>query len=173
MGTSELRGEPIAPMGATGCESVPAGWLTFRTVWGGPSPQAGYIEELGRIKQCARVVEFAYHFDLFLTVGGEITPVPPPSGLRSPRVFPSRRTVTGEIRIGNAEVSAANDPIAFLRHTIHTTIDDLISRIAARDTDFDAGAGRGKIAFLIEEGATPGAQADAEAALPPAERKNQ
>lgn len=173
MGTSELRGEAKAPMGVTGCESVPAGRLTLRTVWGGPSPQAGYIEELGRIKRCVRAVEFAYHFDLFLTVGGEITPVPPPSGLRSPRVFLSRRTVTGEIRISNAEVGAANDPIAFLRHTIHTALDDLISRIATRDTGFDAEAERGKVVFLLEENATPGAQAEEEAAMPPAERKNQ
>lgn len=173
MGTSELRGEAIAPMGATGHKNVPAGRLTFRTVWGGPSPQAGYIEELGRIKQRVRAVEFAYHFDLFLTVGGEITPVPPPSGLRSPRVFLSRRTVTGEIRISNDEVSAASDPIGLLRQTIYTAIADLMSRIAAKDADFDADAERVKIAFLLEEDATPGESADAEAAAPPAGRLNQ
>lgn len=161
--------EPVS----TGRESAPAGRLTFRTVWGGPSPQAGFIEELGRIRQCARDVEFAYHFDLFLTVGGDITPVPSPSGLRTPRVFLSRRTVTGEIRISTDDVSEASDPIGFLRQTIYTAIADLMSRIAAKDADFDEDAERAKIAFLIEEDATPGESADAEAAMPPAERMNQ
>lgn len=154
-------------------DSVPNGRLTFRTVWGGPSPQAGFIEELARIKQRVRTVGFSYHFDLFLTVGGEITPVPTPSGLRTPRVFLSRRTVTGEIRISNADVSAASDSIAFLRQTIHSAIADLMSRIAARDAGFDADAERGKIAFLIEEAATPGAPADPEAAMPPAKPMSQ
>lgn len=132
-------------------DDVPNGRLTFRTVWGGPSPQEGFIEELGRIKQRLRTLDFSYHFDLFLTVGGEITPVPGPSGLRNPRVSLSRRTVTGEIRISDDDVSAAPDPVAFLRQAIHGAVDDLIGRIAARDAAFDADAERGKIAFLIEE----------------------
>ncbi|MFJ6530939.1 hypothetical protein [Microbacterium sp. NPDC091662] len=140
-------------------ESMPKGRLTFRTVWGGPSPQAGFIEELGRIKQHVRTVEFSYHFDLFLMVGGEITPVPAPSGLRTPRVFLSRRTVTGEIRISKDDVSAASDPVAFFRQTIHVSVADLIGRIAARDAAFDADAERRKIAFLIDDEPAPGADA--------------
>ena len=136
-------------------DSVPNGRLTFRTVWGGPSPQAGFIEELARIKQHLRKVEFSYHLDFFLTVGGEITPVPSPSGLRTPRVFLSRRTATGEIRISNDDVSTASAPIAFLRQTIHKAVAELMSRIAARDSAFDADAERGKIAFLLDEEATP------------------
>lgn len=130
---------------------VTQGRLTFRTVWGGPSPQAGFIEEVGRIKQHLRTVAFSYHFDLFLTVGGEITPVPGPSGLRNPRVSLSRRTVTGEIRISDDEVDAASDPVAFLRQTIHRAVTDLIGRVAARDSAFDADAEQQKIAFLIDE----------------------
>lgn len=94
---------------------------------------------------------FSYHFDLFLTVGGEITPVPGPSGLRNPRVSLSRRTVTGEIRISDDEVNAASDPVAFLRQTIHRAGTDLIGRVAARDSAFDADAEQQKIAFLIDE----------------------
>lgn len=143
-------------------DSEPDGRITFRTVWGGPSPQAGYIEELGRIKQRLRDVGFAYRFDLFLLFGGEITPVPGPSGLRTPRVFLSRRTVTGEIRISNDDVVVA-DPIAFLRQMIHTALIDLMTRIATRDPAFDADEERRKIAFLVEETATPDTPADPEA----------
>jgi hypothetical protein len=153
-----------------GHDSVPTGRLTFRTVWGGPSPQAGLIEELAWIKRCVRTLEFAYQLDLFLTVGGEITLVPGPSGLRAPRVFLSRRTVTGEVRISDDDVRAASDPIAFFRQTIHLAIADLISRIAARDASFDADAERGKIAFLIDEETTPGAQAGPAAGTPAGER---
>lgn len=166
---NEAQREP----GSVGHDSAPNGRLTFRTVWGGPSPQAGFIEELGRIKHCLRTVEFSYGFDLFLTVGGEITPVPTPSGLRTPRVFLTRRTVTGEIRISNDDVSAAADPVAFLRQTIHTAVEDLISRVAARDSAFDADAERGKIAFLIDEDPAAGAQqVGPDAATPAADRTN-
>jgi hypothetical protein len=144
---NEGRREPAT----TARDTVPNGRLTFRTVWGGPSPQAGFIEEVGRIKRHLRTLDFSYHFDLVLMVGGEITPVPGPSGLRNPRVSLPRRTVTGEIRISNDDVSAAPDPVAFLRQTIHGAVDDLIGRIAARDAAFDADAVLGKIAFLIDE----------------------
>jgi hypothetical protein len=159
----------------SGIDGAPTGRLTFRTVWGGPSPQAGFIEEVARIKQRLRTVEFSYDLDLFLTVGGEITPVPGPSGLRTPRVFLSRRTATGEIRISNDEVSAAVDPVAFLRQTIHQAIADLIGRIAARDPAFDAHADaeREKIAFLIDDEATVDAQAVPDAETPAAERMSQ
>ncbi|WP_181156218.1 hypothetical protein [Microbacterium sp. MYb45] len=154
----------------SGIDGAPTGRLTFRTVWGGPSPQTGFIEEVERIKQRLRTVEFSYHLDLFLTVGGEITPVLAPSGLRTPRVFLSRRTATGEIRISNDDVSAAAAPVAFLRQTIHQAIADLLSRIAARDPAFDADAERAKIAFLIEDEATVDAQAVPAAETPAAER---
>jgi hypothetical protein len=173
VGTDEYRdASPREPV-STARDSVPQGRLTFRTVWGGPSPQAGFIEELARIKQRVRTVDFSYHFDLFLTVGGEITPVPSPSGLRTPRVFLPRRTVTGEIRISNDDVSAAPDPIAFLRQTIHAALADLMRRIAARDSVFDGDAERGKIAFLIDEEAIPGADAAPDAATPAAEKTRQ
>lgn len=110
-----------------------------------------FIEEVARIKQHLRTGGFSYDFDLLLMVGGEITPVPRPSGLQTPRVFLSRRTVTGEIRISNEDVSTAPDPIVFLRKTIHMAINDLIDRIAARGSAFDADAERQKISFLIDE----------------------
>ncbi|UOQ57804.1 hypothetical protein MUN78_02915 [Leucobacter allii] len=166
-GSEAQRGPVSARRG-----SVPAGRLTFRTVWGGPSPQAGFIEELARIKQHVRTVDFSYDFDLFLTVGGEITPIPSPSGLRTPRVFLSQRTVTGEIRISDDDVSAASAPIAFLRQTIHTAVAELMSRIAARDSDFDVDAERGKIAFLDDEAATPDTRAAPDATTPGAERRS-
>lgn len=159
--------------GSGGHDSAPDGRLTFRTVWGGPSPQAGFIEELGWIKHYLRTVDFSYHFDLFLMVGGEITPVPRPSGLRTPRVFLSRRTVTGEIRISNDDVSAAADPVAFLRQTIHRAVDDLIGRVSARDAAFGADAERRKIAFLIDEDPAASAQqVDPDAATPATDRTN-
>lgn len=173
MGTVENRDASQRESVSSARDSVPQGRLTFRTVWGGPSPQAGFIEELARIKQRLRTVDFSYHFDLFLTVGGEITPVPSPSGLRTPRVFQPRRTVTGEIRISNDDVSAASDPIAFLRQTIHTAVADLMSRIAARDSAFDVDAERGKIAFLIDEEASTDADAAPDAATPAAEKMSQ
>lgn len=154
----------------SGIDGVPNGRLTFRTVWGGPSPQAGFIEEVAWMKQHLRTVEFSYQLDLFLTVGGEITPVPGPSGLRTPRVFLSRRTATGEIRISNDDVSAAADPVAFLQQTIHQAIADLMSRVDARDPAFDVDAERAKIAFLIDEEAAPDAQAVPDAETPAAER---
>jgi hypothetical protein len=79
-------------------------------------------------------------------------------------VFLSRRSVTGEIRISNDDVSAASAPIAFLRQTIHTAVADLMSRVAASDSAFDADAERGKIAFLIDEEVTPHAHAVPDAA---------
>lgn len=143
-------------------DSEPNGRITFRTVWGGPSPQAGYIEELAWIKRGLRTVGFSYHFDLFLMVGGDITQVPGPSGLRTPRVFLSRRTVTGEIRISKDDAEGAADPIAFLRQTIHTALADLMTRIATRDPAFDADEELRKVAFLVEEAATPDTPADPE-----------
>ncbi|MCR1783170.1 hypothetical protein KVF89_11555 [Nocardioides carbamazepini] len=133
--------------------------------------RAGFIEDLARIKQRVRTVRFSYHFDLFLTVGGEITPVPSPSGLRTPRVFLSRRTVTGEIRIGNDDASAASDPVTFLRQTIHMAVADLISRIAARDATVDADADLRKIALLVDEEPAPGARPAPD--TPAAERMSQ
>jgi hypothetical protein len=135
-------------------DSVTNGKVTFRTVWGGPSPQEGFLEELASIRHQMRAVSFSYDFDLFLTVGGEITPVPGPSGLRTPRVFLSRRTVTGEIRIIDDDVSGSPDPVAFLRQTIHRAVAELMDRIAARDDAVDAEAERRKIAFLIEADGT-------------------
>lgn len=157
----------------SGIDGVPNGRLTFRTVWGGPSPQAGFIEEVARIKQRLRTVEFSYQLDLFLTVGGEITPVPGPSGLRTPRVFLSRRMASGEIRVSNDDVSTAADPITFLRQTIHQAIAELMSRIAARDPAFDVDSERAKTAFLIDAEATPDVPAVLDAAMPAAERMSE
>ncbi|MFF1541988.1 hypothetical protein ACFVWL_18085 [Microbacterium sp. NPDC058269] len=93
--------------------------------------------------------------------------------MRTPRVFLSRRTVTGEIRISDDDASAASDPVAFLRQTIHTAVADLIRRIAARDAAFDADAERRKIAFLIDDEPAPGADAVPDATTPAAERMGQ
>lgn len=166
---SDSQQEPVSAEG----DSAPNGRITFRTVWGGPSPQTGLIEELAWITRGLRAVRFSYHFDLFLTVGGEISPVSGPSGLRAPRVYLARRTVTGEVRVSKDEVSAAPEPRAFMRQTIHAAVADLLSRVAARDAAFDADTERTKIAFLVEEPEAPDTAAIARAASPDAGPKRQ
>ena len=127
------------------------GRLTFRTLWGGPSPQAGLIEALAQIKHRLRQASFSYDFDLFLTIGGDITPGVGSSGLHTPRVFLKRRRVTGEIRMTREDISSAAEPAALLRQTIHEAVSELIGLVAVRDATLEADAERAKIAFLLEK----------------------
>ncbi|MFE5645007.1 hypothetical protein [Rhodococcus sp. NPDC056516] len=126
--------------------------ISFRTVFGGPSIPPDFIEELVRLRNRMRSVEFQYDFDLFVVVGGDITVVTDPTGLRVPRVFLRRRTTTAQIQMNSADVMNASDPRAFLFQTIHSTMVELISRIAARDNDFDADDELRKIEFLVLDG---------------------
>ncbi|MGW6658932.1 hypothetical protein [Rhodococcus sp. NPDC055024] len=126
--------------------------ISFRTVFGGPSIPPDFIEELVRLRNRMRSVEFQYDFDLFVVVGGDITVVTDPTGLRVPRVFLGRRTTTAQIQMNSADVMNASDPRAFLSQTIHSTMVELISRIAARDNDFDADDELRKIEFLVLDG---------------------
>ncbi|MCE4266562.1 hypothetical protein CJ178_06505 [Rhodococcus sp. ACPA4] len=125
--------------------------LRFRSVFGGPSIPLTYFEELSRIKWQLRNVEFQYDFDLFVIVGGDITTVTDPTGVRSPRVFLARRTITAQIQMNSADVLGDSDPRGFLRQTIHAAVTELIARIAARDADFDVDVERQKVAFLVGE----------------------
>lgn len=141
----------VAATGAPTSAPGPAltGRLTFRTVWGGP-PREGLLEEAVRIKQRLRDEAFSYDLDLFLTVGGDITPGEGPSGLRTPRVSLARRRATGEIHVGRDEASAAPDPVEFLRHTIHAALFALLTRVAAKDAEVDVATELAKIVFLAD-----------------------
>ena len=87
-----------------------AGRVILRTVYGGPTPQDGIIEEVARIRRVLRDEPFSYDLDLVLMIGGDVTPGSGPSGLRSPRVSLARRTATAE---GRVEVSP--EVVALLR----------------------------------------------------------
>lgn len=123
--------------------------ISFRTVFGGPSIPPDFIEELARLRHRLRAVEFQYGFDLFVVVGGDITVVTHPTGLRVPRVFLGRRTATAQIQMNSDDVSDASDPRAFLFQTIHSAMVELIRRVAARDSEFDADDELRKIEFLV------------------------
>lgn len=126
--------------------------VSFRTVFGGPSIPPDFIEELVRLRHQLRGVEFQYDFDLFVVVGGDITVVTDPTGLRVPRVFLGRHTTTAQIQMNSADVMNVSDPRAFLFQTIHSAMVELIRRVAARDNDFDADDELRKIEFLVLEG---------------------
>ena len=125
--------------------------VSFRTVFGGPSIPPDFIEELARLRHQLRGVEFQYDFDLFV-VGGDITVVTEPTGLRVPRVFLGRRTTTAQIQMNSADVMNVSDPRAFLFQTVHSAMVELIGRVAARDNDFDADDELRKIEFLVLKG---------------------
>ena len=124
-----------------------AGRVTFRTVWGGP-PREGLIEEAARITQRLRSQTFAYDLDLFLSVGGDVTPGEEPSGLRNPRVSLARRRATGEILVSRDGASAAPDPVGFFRETVHASLVELLTRVAAKDAQVDVTTDLEKVAFL-------------------------
>lgn len=123
--------------------------VTFRTVFGGPSVPLDFIEELSRLRHRLRGIAMQYDFDLFVVVGGDITVVTDPTGIRLPRVFLGRRTATAQVQMNTDDVMGVSDPRAFLYTTIHAALTELIARVSYRDNDFDADGERAKIEFLI------------------------
>ncbi|MBH5144709.1 MULTISPECIES: hypothetical protein [Rhodococcus] len=123
--------------------------VTFRTVFGGPSVPLDFIEELTRLRHRLRGIAMQYDFDLFVVVGGDITVVTDPTGIRLPRVFLGRRTATAQVQMNTDDVMGVSDPRAFLYTTIHAALTELIARVSYRDNDFDADGERAKIEFLI------------------------
>lgn len=90
-----------------------------------------------------------YDLDLFVVVGGDITGVTDPTGIRLPRVFLGRRTATAQVQMNTDDVMGVSDPRAFLYTTIHAALTELIARVSDRDNVFDADGERAKIEFLI------------------------
>ncbi|KAB2584290.1 hypothetical protein M2405_004735 [Rhodococcus erythropolis] len=123
--------------------------VTFRTVFGGPSVPLDFIEELTRLRHRLRGIAMQYDFDLFVVVGGDITVVTDPTGIRLPRVFLGRRTATAQVQMNTDDVMGVSDPRAFLYTTIHAALTELIARVSDRDNVFDADGERAKIEFLI------------------------
>lgn len=125
--------------------------VTFRTVFGGPSVPLDFIEELTRLRHRLRGIAMQYDFDLFVVVGGDITVVTDPTGIRLPRVFLGRRTATAQVQMNTDDVMGVSEPRTFLYTTIHAALTELIARVSYRDNDFDADGERAKIEFLIPE----------------------
>lgn len=123
--------------------------VTFRTVFGGPSVPLDFIEELSRLRHRLRGIAMQYDFDLFVVVGGDITVVTDPTGIRLPRVFLGRRTATAQVQMNTDDVMGVSEPRTFLYTTIHAALTELIARVSYRDNDFDADGERAKIEFLI------------------------
>ena len=90
-----------------------------------------------------------YDFDLFVVVGGDITVVTDPTGIRLPHVFLGRRTATAQVQMNTDDVMGVSEPRTFLYTTIHAALTELIARVSYRDNDFDADGERAKIEFLI------------------------
>lgn len=129
----------------------PTGRLSFRTVYGGPGIPGEMIFELTRIQTELRRRQWRFGFDLFVTVGGDLTVVTEPTGLRRPRVMLGKRVASGELRVNSEEVLRAKDPGALLRPAVHAALDELVERVAARDPAFDAEAERTQFAFLRDD----------------------
>ncbi|MFB9926973.1 hypothetical protein ACFORO_19260 [Amycolatopsis halotolerans] len=128
--------------------AVLPGRLSFRTVYGGPAIPLDVISELTRIRAALGRLEWQFDFDLFVTVGGDLTVVTEPTGLRRPRVMLAKRTVSGELRFNSEEVLRTTDPAALLRPAVRAALDELVTRVAARVPDFDAESERARFAFL-------------------------
>ena len=129
-----------------------AGRVILRTVYGGPTPQDGIIEEVARIRRVLRDEPFSYDLDLVLMIGGDVTPGSGPSGLRSPRVSLARRTATAQVHVTRDDTNHAPDPVAFLRATVHEALVQLVARVAARDPEVDAATEREGLASLVADG---------------------
>ncbi|WKU02983.1 hypothetical protein [Micromonospora sp. HUAS LYJ1] len=124
------------------------GRLSFRTVFGGPGIPGEVITELKRLQRELRGREWGYDYDLFVTVGGDLSVVSEPTGLRRPRVHLAARTVSGELRYNSEEVLRAEQPAALLRSGLLDALEKLVARVAARDVEFDAGTERARLASL-------------------------
>ncbi|MGW4399848.1 hypothetical protein ACWEHA_31555 [Amycolatopsis nivea] len=126
----------------------PPGSLSFRTVYGGPAVPLDVISELTRLKARLRPLAWQFGFDLFVTVGGDLTVVTEPTGLHRPRVLLAKRVASGELRFNSDDVLRTTDPAALLRPAVHDALDHLVTRVAQRVPGFDAESERARFAFL-------------------------
>ncbi|MEV6705721.1 hypothetical protein [Micromonospora wenchangensis] len=110
------------------------------------------ITELKRLQTELRGLEWGYDYDLFVTVGGDLTVVSEPTGLHRPRVRLATRTVSGELRYNSADVLRAGQPAALLRGGLLDALEKLVARVAARDVEFDVDTERARIASLRDGG---------------------
>ena len=115
------------------------GRLSFRTVFGGTTLQEAYYGEPKRITRNLADAEFAYGIDLFLHIGGEVTPGDGATGLRNPRVSIAQLIVTAD------DAEAAPDASRYLRELVHKSAAELIARIAAKDRTADEAAELAKL----------------------------
>lgn len=125
------------------------GRLTFRTVYGGPDAGIAFAGPATRLRALTRDLRFAYDYDLFLHIGGEISTADGPSGVHAPRVSVAKRTVTAQIRVHRDDAAAAADPEALLRHTIHIAMEQLIHRTASKDRSVDEATELAKLDGLV------------------------
>ena len=132
--------------------SSDAGRLSFRTVFGGPAIPGEVITELKLLQGELRDLEWGYDYDLFVTVGGDLTVVSEPTGLHRPRVRLAARTVSGELRYNSEEILRAQDPAPLLRRGLLDALEALVARVAARDRAFDADTELARLAALREGG---------------------
>ncbi|WP_194820867.1 hypothetical protein [Micromonospora sp. S-DT3-3-22] len=133
--------------------SIPTtGRLSFRTVFGGPGIPGEVITELKRLQTELHGLEWGYDYDLFVTVGGDLTVVSEPTGLQRPRLRLATRTVSGELRYNSEDVLRAGQPAALLRSGLLDALEKLVTRVAARDVEFDVDTERARLASLRDGG---------------------
>ncbi|MBB1158392.1 hypothetical protein [Amycolatopsis dendrobii] len=124
------------------------GSLSFRTVYGDPAIPTAVISELTRLKAGLRPLDWQFGYDLFVTVGGDLTVVTEPTALLSPRVMLAERRASGELRLNSDDVLRTTDPAALLRPAVHDALGELVTRAARRVPGFDAESERARFAFL-------------------------
>lgn len=130
------------------------GSLSFRTVFGGPGIPGAVVEELKRLQHELRALSWDYGYDIFVTVGGDLTVIDEPTGLVRPRMSATKHLATGEIRINSGDVTASTDPRAMLRRALHDGLSELIDRAAARDGSFDPSGDRNRLATFDDGSGT-------------------
>ncbi|XGU19345.1 hypothetical protein ACETU7_30635 [Rhodococcus sp. 3Y1] len=72
-----------------------------------------FIEELTRLRHRLRGIAMQYDFDLFVVVGGDISVVTDPTGIRLPRVFLGRRTATAQVQMNTDDVMGCPTRVHF------------------------------------------------------------
>ncbi|UKD56898.1 hypothetical protein L3Q65_09305 [Amycolatopsis sp. FU40] len=124
------------------------GSLSFRAVYGDPAIPTAVISELARLKAGLRPLDWQFGYDLFVTVGGDLTVVTEPTALLRPRVMLAERRASGELRLNSDDVLRTTDPAALLRPAVHDALGELVTRVARRVPGFDAESERARFAFL-------------------------
>lgn len=124
------------------------GRISFRTVFGGPGIPGEVVTQLKLLQAELRCLDLGYDYDLFVTVGGDLTVVTEPTGLHRPRVRVATRTVSGELRYNSEELLRAENPADTLRRGMLDALEQLVARVTARDPEFDADTERTRLAAL-------------------------